>query len=67
MLFLSIIIASSEIKSTFFTGFTFFYDIGIKIATKIGESCGIERIAARSETALQSGFRELQKIFGGLL
>lgn len=41
--------------------------VGIKIAIKIDDSCGIERIVARSETALQSGFRELQKNIGGLI
>ena len=54
------ITALSEIKSPNFTIFIFL-DNWHKNCIKIGESCGIERIAARSETALKSGFRELQK------
>ena len=37
--------------------FYLFYTVGIKIATKIGESCEIERIAARSERAARGGIR----------
>ena len=48
-------------KITEFYVFYLFYTVGTKIAIKIGESCEIERIAARSERAARGGFRELQK------